>query len=339
MDFQDLRIFARVAAVHNLSAVGNDLGLTPGTISKRLQALEDDLGVRLFDRTTRSIRITDEGQKFLEHARRILDELEQARASVVESQESPRGRLKMAVPTSLGRRFIAPAICDFLRKYPDIEIHIDLTDRIANLQEDGYDLAIRVGVLDDSLLIGKKLAPDRQVIVAAPEYIARRGAPQTIEALAEHDCLALCDAWVWNLSSDGEERSVRVNGRLKSNSGEVLRHAALEGQGLFCTSELRVMHDLQQGRLVRVLPSFEVTANSAIWALYHSPKHMLPKLRVLLDFLADWFRDARIIDNDLPLAVEAPLKSIVEAEPRADRENRPATRAPARSKVKRALAS
>jgi len=304
MDFQDLRIFARVASLQNLSAVGVELGLTPGTISKRLQALEDELSVRLFDRTTRSIRITDEGEKFLQHAQRILDEIEEARATVRDSASRPKGRIKMAVPTSLGRRFIAPAICAFMRQYPEVEIQVDLTDRLVNLQEDGYDLAIRVGVLNDSPLISKKLAPDRQVIVCSPEYIEAKGVPATPDDLADHSCLSLCDAWQWTLRRADESRSVRVNGRLKSNSGEILRHAALEGHGLFCTSELRVLHDLQQGRLVQVLDNYEVTANSAIWALYQSSKHVLPKLRVLLDFLADWFRDARPVDNDLPLPLD-----------------------------------
>lgn len=308
MDFQDLRIFARVAAVQNLSAVGSELGLTPGTISKRLQALEDELKVRLFERTTRSIRITDEGEKFLAHASRILDEIEQARASISESASKPKGRIKMAAPTSLGRRFIAPAICGFMRQYPEIEIQVDLTDRIVNLQEDGYDLAIRVGVLTESLLIRKRLAPDRQVIVASPEYLAAHGVPETLEDLAHHSCLSLCDSWQWTFNKDGREHSVRVNGRLRSNSGEILRHAALEGQGLFCTSELRVAHDLKRGSLVCVLTDYEMTSSSAIWALYQSPKHVLPKMRALLDYLAEWFRMPPAIDNDVaPAATPRPV--------------------------------
>src|SRR6202008_4639942 len=145
MDIQDMRIFARVAAVGNLSAVGTELGLTPGTISKRIQALEDDLSARLFDRTTRSIRITEEGAAFLAHVLRILSEIEAARASVDDRVSKPKGRLKIAAPACLGQRYLAPALCEFARLYPDIDVHVDLRDRQVNLQEEGYDIAIRTG--------------------------------------------------------------------------------------------------------------------------------------------------------------------------------------------------
>ncbi len=160
MDIQDLRIFARVAAVQNLSAVGTELGLTPGTISKRLQALEEELNARLFDRTTRSIRITEEGATFLVHARKMLEELDLARAAVGENVTNPKGKLKISAPASLCNRFIAPAVCAFVRCFPEIEVQVDVTDRLVNLQEEGYDVAIRSGVLTDSALIAKRLASD-----------------------------------------------------------------------------------------------------------------------------------------------------------------------------------
>ncbi len=292
MDIQDLRIFGRVAAVQNLSAVGIELGLTPGTISKRLQALEEELGVRLFDRTTRSIRITAEGATFLTHAQRILEELDKARASVADNVGRPKGKLKISAPASLGRQFVAPAICAFMRAYPDIDVQVDLTDRIVNLQEEGYDVAIRTGVLADSTLIAKRIAPDRQIIVASPAYLAERGTPYQLEHLSAHVCLVLGDGWSWTFERGSTPAAIKVCGRLRSNNGELLRHAALDGQGLLRTSEMRVQEDLDHGRLVRVLPEFELAADSAIWAVYPGPKHVLPKLRVLLDFLGDWFRGA-----------------------------------------------
>ena len=291
MDIQDLRIFARVAAVQNLSSVGTELGLTPGTISKRIQALEDELRVRLFDRTTRSIRITEEGATFLEHVERILHELESARASVGDNATRPRGKLKMCAPASYGRLFVAPAISAFMLSYPEIEIQVDLTDRAVNLQEEGYDVAIRTGVLNDSVLIAKRLAADRQVVVAAPGYLRAHGTPHVPSDLLRHNCFVLGDHWQWSFSRGEEQFSVRVSGRLRSNNGEVLRHAALDGHGLFQTSELRVREDIAAGHLVPVLTDHELVANSAVWAVYPSPKHVLPKLRVLLDFLANWFRE------------------------------------------------
>ena len=292
MDIQDLRIFARVAAVQNLSSVGTELGLTPGTISKRIQALEDELRVRLFDRTTRSIRITEEGVTFLAHVERILLELESAQASVGDNATRPKGKLKISAPASYGRLFVAPAISAFMRTYPDIEIQIDLNDRNVNLQDEGYDVAIRTGVLTDSVLIAKRLADDYQGVVASPLYLKPHGTPQTPGDLARHNCFVLGDDWNWSFTRGEEQVQIRVSGRLRSNNGEILRHAALDGHGLLQTSELRVREDIASGQLVRVLKDYELQTNSAVWAVYPSPKHVLPKLRVLLDFLATWFRDA-----------------------------------------------
>lgn len=299
MDIQDMCIFARVAAVQNLSAVGIELGLTPGTISKRIQALEDELCARLFDRTTRSIRITEEGAKFLIHVERILAEIETARAAVGVNVEHPKGKLKISAPACFGRRFIGPAISAFMDSYPDIEVHIDLTDRIVNLQEEGYDVVVRTGVLIDSNLIAKRLAPDHQLVVASPRYLEKHGIPHRPEDLAHHSCLVLGDASLWTFAKNSHETAVRVNGRLKSNNGDLLRHAAIEGHGLIRVSELRVGRQLKNGTLCRVLGDYEVAAFSAIWALYPRTKHVLPKLRVFLDFLGDWFRDLRADGADV----------------------------------------
>jgi LysR family transcriptional regulator, transcriptional activator for dmlA len=293
MDIQDMRIFARVAAVQNLSAVGSELGLTPGTISKRIQALEDELSARLFDRTTRSIRITEEGATFLAHVERILSEIEAARASVDDRVSKPKGKLKISAPACLGRRYLAPALCEFMRDYPDIEVEVDLADRAVNLQEDGYDIAIRTGTLSDSSLIAKRLAPDRHIIVASPTYLAGKGKPSRPEDLAKHSCLVLGSRWQWSFTKNGAETSVRVSGPLRSNNGELLCHAALDDLGLLRTSELEVLSELRSGKLVQVLADYEVTTNAAVWALYPSAKHVLPRMRVLLDFLATWFREAR----------------------------------------------
>jgi DNA-binding transcriptional LysR family regulator len=293
MDIQDMRIFARVAALQNLSAVGTELGLTPGTISKRIQALEGELSARLFDRTTRSIRITEEGTTFLGHVERILTEIEAARASVDDTVTKPKGKLKIAAPVGLGRRYVAPALCAFLRDYPEIEAQLDLQDRPVNLQEDGYDIAIRTGALSDSSVIAKRLAPDRHVIAASPAYLARQGRPQRAEDLAKHNCLIVGDRSQWVFSCNGAETPVRVGGTLRSNNSELLCQAALDGNGLVRASELEILTELNAGQLVQVLPDYEVMGNVAVWALYPSSKHMLPRMRMLLDFLTEWFRDAR----------------------------------------------
>jgi DNA-binding transcriptional LysR family regulator len=290
MDLQDMRIFARVAAVQNLSSVGVELGLTPGTISKRLQALEEELSVRLFDRTTRSIRITEEGTTFLGHVERILSELSLARAAVSANVDKPKGKLRVSAPATLGRNVIAPAISRFVSQFPEVEIQIDLTDRIVNLQEEGYDVVIRTGSLHTCTLKAKRLADDPQILVAAPGYLELRGVPQSPGDLTQHDCLVLGETQMWTFRRNGEETPVRVGGRLRSDNGELLRYAALDGHGIVRLSRLRLQADLEKGLLIPVLAGYETATNSAVWALYPNTRHVLPKLRVFLDFLGLWFR-------------------------------------------------
>ena len=291
MDIQDLKIFARVAALQNLSAVGLELSLTPGTISKRLQALEDELSVRLFDRTTRSIRITEEGTLFYEHTLRILAELDRARASVGVNVNNPKGRIKLSTPASLGRVAIADAVGQFMRAFPEVDVYVNITDRLVNLQEEGYDVAIRTGVLADSSLIAKRLSSDQQVLVAAPDYLKRHGQPMSGGDLANHACLVLGDLTSWVLTQGGQHETVRIGGRLRSNNSEFLYQSALSGEGILRISRMRAEEDLAAGKLVAVLKTHEISSDSAIWAVYPSAKYVMPRLRVLLDFLGDWFRD------------------------------------------------
>jgi DNA-binding transcriptional LysR family regulator len=316
MDIQDMRIFARVAAVQNLSAVGIELGLTPGTISKRIQSLEDELSARLFDRTTRSIRITEEGAAFLAHVERILSEIEAARASVDDKVSRPKGKLKIAAPACLGGRYVAPALCEFVRAFPEIDVQVDLHDRQVNLQEDGYDVAIRTGALSDSSLIAKRLAPDRHVIAASSAYLTRAGRPLVPEDLMHHQCLVLGETRQWPFDKNGVENTVRVNGALRSNNGELLCRAAVDGLGLIRASELEVLCELRSGKLVQVLSDYEVATNAALWALYPSSKHLLPRMRALLDFLAEWFRDAK---SDTGIPAVGNLAAVAESAPSISR--------------------
>ncbi|HJZ29482.1 MAG TPA: LysR substrate-binding domain-containing protein [Hyphomicrobiaceae bacterium] len=317
MDIQDMRIFARVAALQNLSAVGIELGLTPGTISKRIQALEAELSARLFDRTTRSIRITEEGATFLVHVERILAEIEVACASVDDRVSKPKGTLKIAAPAFLGRRYVAPALCQFMRTYPEIDVQVDLQDRPVNLQEDGYDVAIRTGTLSNSTLIAKRLAPDRHIIAASPAYLARKGRPTRPEDLARHDCLVLGDRVQWPFSKNGMESSVRIQGPIRSNDGELLCQAAQDGLGLIRASELVVLSELRSGKLTQVLADYEVGSNAAVWALYPSAKHLLPRMRALLDFLGIWFRDLTMSAHGAAALTANGLGGAVKASPQA----------------------
>ena len=293
MDVQDMRIFARVAAVRNLSSVGIEMNLTPGTISKRIQALEDDLGARLFDRNTRSIHITEEGQKLLEYVSRILQEIEGARAAVGVNVEQPRGKLRISAPVSLGD-VVAPAICAFMSLHAEIDVQIDLTDRVVNLQEDGYDVVIRKGKPNDSGLIRKPLAADKQIIVASPLYLKTRGTPERPADLQRHSCLLLGEGSHWEFLCNGEIEAVKVAGRLRSDNGEMLLYGARAGLGIIRASKARVNRMIADDYLRPILEDFEVSNDSSIYALYPGAKHVLPKLRVFLNFLGDWFREPRL---------------------------------------------
>lgn len=311
MDILDLRIFSRLARVQNLSAVGTELGLSAGTISKRLQALEAELGVRLFDRTTRSMGLTEEGSILLTQIEQVLCDLDAALATTSASVERPRGRLRVAAPTSLGRGMVAPAVCAFLAEYPDVEVHVDLTDRQVSFPDSGYDVAIRCGHLPDSSLIAKRLASDPRILVASPRYLAAAGSPEVPADLARHSCLILGDDQHWTLRQGDKSFDVRVSGRLRSDNAELLRHAALEGFGILKISQARVSEAVRRKLLQHVLPAYETDEDAAIWAIYPTSRHMLPKLRVFLEFVSNWFRDQRRTSSVGPTPAAA--KAVTEA--------------------------
>jgi LysR family transcriptional regulator, transcriptional activator for dmlA len=292
MDIQDLRIFARVAALQNLSAVGNDFSLTPGTISKRLQAIEDELGVRLFVRSTRAIRITEEGRIFLDHAQRMINEFDTAKACVDGNMSSPRGLIRLSAPARLGRHKLADCLNAFMMAYPEIDVHVELVDKPNWTGEDGFDVAIRTGVLPDSSMIAKRLADDPMTIVAAPAYLKLRGTPSSPQDLEQHSCLVHGDVCHWPIKRKSAERSVRVSGRVRSNDVDLLRCLARDGHGLVRLSAALVEKDVLAGELVPVLVDFDTCGGSAIWAIFPKSKHVLPRLRALIDFLAEWLKNS-----------------------------------------------
>ena len=291
MDIKDLKIYARVAAVQNLTAVAATLGVSAGTISKRIQALEDELGVRLIDRTTRSSRLTEEGRMFLERTERILAEMERAQDELSANSGQPAGRITITAPATLSRQLVTPGIVAFVAAYPGIDVRVDVSDHITNLHEQGYDVAIRFGTLPDSTLKAKRLATDRMILVAAPGYLQKKGAPGRPEDIEHHDCLALGESRNWTLRRGETQTVVRATGRLASDNGAFLQTAAIQGAGILRTSEIAVLDELARGRLVRVLPEHDLAGDAAIWAVYPNAKHAMPRLRVLLDHLSAFCRE------------------------------------------------
>jgi len=289
MDVHGMRVFARVAMLRNISAAASELEMTPGNVSKRLQTLENSLGVRLFDRNTRMIRITEEGAMLLRSVDRILAEIDEVRETLAESSTHPRGTLRVTAPAALGRS-VRPGICEFQKTYPQVSIDLYLTDRIVDILEEGYDVAIRTGPLPDSQLIAKKLVPDKYRILASPDYLEHHGRPSTPNDLTSHNCLVLGDNSVWHFTNGDADQAVRVSGMLSSNSTEMLIEAAMNGLGIVRISSMKTKDVIQDGKLVPVLEEYDVAGDTAIWALFPSSRHISPKVRTFLDFFAALFR-------------------------------------------------
>ena len=290
--FAALQAFVAVAEVKSFSEAARRLRLAKSAVSRQVGALEADLGVRLFHRTTRSLSLTEAGRGYFERAERILADLDEADLAVSHLQAAPRGRLRVSAPMSFGFLHLAPALSDFLVRYADVTVDVAMNDRFVDLVDEGFDVALRIATLPDSSLIARRLAPARRVICASPEYLAARGAPQSPDDLRAHACLFnsnLPSARDWRfVASDGSAWPVTVNGRLSANSGDALRIAALHGLGLANLPTFIVGADLKAGTLATVLDAF-VAQDLSINAVYPHSRHLSPTVRAFVDFLAKRF--------------------------------------------------
>jgi DNA-binding transcriptional LysR family regulator len=286
--FKQLETFVAVALKGTMTAAARAEGVAPAIIGRRLDALEERLAVKLMLRSTRSITLTNEGLAFLEAAQRILQELASAEDGVSLGGMRPTGNLRITAPAGFGRVHVAPLVPLFVNTYPELSVSLDLTDRITDIVSEGFDLAVRIGVPEDSNMVGIKLADNRRVVVASPHYLKHKGTPVHPQELAQHDCLTFGaganQARGWLFAIDGEENAIRVSGPLECNDGAVLHEWALLGYGLAWRSMWEVAQDLADGRLIEVLQEFTAPAN-AIYALVPQRKHMPLRVRVLIDFL------------------------------------------------------
>lgn len=287
-----MEAFVRVAESKSFSEAARRLNLSKSVISRQVSGLETELGARLFHRTTRSLTLTEVGAAYLERCQRILADIEEANLSVSNLQAAPRGKLKLSAPVPFTIQHLAPILPDFMARHPEIEIDLSLNDRFVNLVEEGFDLAIRIGKLNDSSLIARFLAPANIAVVGSAAYLAERGEPRSPEDLGQHCCMlysnqASADEWSF-VAPDGKKLSVEVKGRLRTNNGDVLRQAALGGLGLVMLPTFIVGADLQAGTLVRVLEEF-VPQQLGIYAVYPHARHLSPKVRAFVDFLAEHF--------------------------------------------------
>ena len=287
----EMSVFSKVVSAGSLSAAGRDLGVSTAVISRRLAALEARLGVRLVNRTTRRLALTDEGASYHDACTRILGEIEAADAAATARRVEPQGVLKVALPASFGHKHIAPLIPPFATRFPKIELVLSLSDRTVNMVEEGYDLAIRIGELQDSSLAARKLAPNRRVVCASPEYLTAHRAPLTPADLLRHNCLTTTDLkMIWEYKGpDGKRGVVRVAGHYACDNWEVLREWALAGLGVALKSTWDVRRQLEDGSLVRLLPGYDFGTDVAIYAVYPHRRYLPAKTRVFIDYLAESF--------------------------------------------------
>jgi DNA-binding transcriptional LysR family regulator len=276
----------------SFTLAADDLNLSRAVVSKYLTRLEERLGARLLNRTTRRLSLTEAGAALFEASRGALERIEEAEAAVAQLQSEPRGRLRVSAPMSFGILHLGPAIADFARANPRVNLDMHLDDRFVNLVEDGIDVAVRIGSLTDSSLVARKLAVTRAVACASPDYLAQFGEPETPEDLATHNCLIysyLSTANVWRFTApDGREVPVAVNGTFRINNGIVLAEAAVAGHGILMTPSFYVASLLRDGRLKRILTHYRAK-ELGIYAVYPQRTHVPPKVRAFVDFLAQRF--------------------------------------------------
>lgn len=291
--FKQISTFTDVAVKGSLSASARAEGVAPAVIGRRLDALEERLGVKLLQRSTRKIALTNEGMAFLEDCQRILADLENAEASVSERSAEARGHLLISAPAGFGRQHVAPLIPSFLSEHRHLSVTLDLNDRVVDLIGEGVDVAIRIAALSDSSLVGVKLAANQRVVVASPAYVRRHGEPKSLDDLSKHNCLAISSQGSqpgWTFRQNGKNVTIKVTGSMVCNDGAVLHDWALAGKGLAWRSMWEVSDAIQAGRLVTVLNDFAAPGND-IYAVFAQRRHLPLRIRAFIDFLRHAYAD------------------------------------------------
>jgi DNA-binding transcriptional LysR family regulator len=290
-----LEFFVLLARHGNLSAAARELDLTPPAATKRLAQLEQHLGVRLVNRTTRTSSLTPEGETYLHYATRILAELREMEEAVSSTRSVPRGRLKVNASLGFGRTAIAPVVSSFAQRYPQVEVQLDVTDRPVDLVAGGIDLAIRFGELPDQRLVARRIMSNRRFLCASPRYLEQHGTPGSLADLARHRCIVHRqneDAHgVWRLVHEGRNVSVKVQGTLSSNDGDIALGWALDGHGILVRSEWDLKKYVDSGRLRIVLPQY-VQPAADLYVVYPGGRRQSARARAFIDFLAAQFAPA-----------------------------------------------
>ena len=288
----EMAVFVRVAETENFSAAARALKLTPSAVSKLIGRLEDRLGARLLNRTTRRVSLTGEGRTYYQRCLPILSAIDEAEQAVSGRHGEPRGLLKVNASTVFGRDHIQPLLPDFLAKYPELRIQLTLSEAFVNLVEEEVDVAIRIGQMPDSTLIARKLGQARRMVVGSPSYLEQHGIPRTPDDLKNHNCIILSNATSfnhWEFNEPDGPRRIEVSGNFETNNSVALSNAALTGIGLIRAGNFSLAANIRAGLLVPVLADFEATTEINIYAVYPHNRHLSPKVRVFIDMLVDAF--------------------------------------------------
>jgi DNA-binding transcriptional LysR family regulator len=283
--WEGLDEFVAVAECGQFTAAAERLGLSSSQISRQIARLEDRLQTRLFYRSTRRVALTEAGQTFLQHCQRLQDAREEALRAVGDLGSEPKGLLRMTCAVAYGERFIVPLVTDFMTRHPQLKVEIELSNRTLDMVQEGLDLAIRLGRLQDSRLVATRLAPRQMYLCAAPAYLQRYGRPHSLSELSRHNCL-IGSSDIWTFQLNGRESAQRVQGNWRCNSGQAVLEAALRGLGLCQLPDYYVLEHLRSGALVSLLGN-QQPPNTAVWALYPQQRHLSPKVRQLVDYLKD----------------------------------------------------
>ena len=295
-------MFATVVARGGFTRAAEALGTSPANVTRYVNELEAHLGTRLLNRTSRKLSLTESGEALYERCRSILEEVAEAEALASSSSVQPRGRLRVNAPLSFGVRHLAALWPAFLARYPDVELDIALIDRVVDIVEEGYDLAIRISRTGSTSHVGRKLATSRNIVCASPGYLAAHGAPTAPVDLKDHACIgyayaATADEWRFT-DGEGKAHAVKVEPRVHTNNGDTAQALALAGQGITWQPTFLIGDDLRAGRLVRLMAGYEM-ASIDILAVYPSRRHVSAKVRAMIDFLAEAFRGEPLWDRGL----------------------------------------
>ena len=288
---EDLRMFCVVVRNRSFAATSRELGLSKAVVSKRMALLEDAVQEKLLHRTTRSVSLTTPGEIVHQWAQRILEDVDLMSEAISQEKAAPRGMLRICSSTGFGRARLAPALSELARRYPLLEIQLELLDRPVDLIEEGFQLDVRIGAVREGNVIKRRIAENRRVLCASPAYLAEFGEPARLDDLKRHRCIAIRerdqDFGRWELSGPHGQETVKVSGPLSANNGEIVRQWAIDGHGIILRSTWDVAREIREGVLLQILPQYAQEAD--VWAVYPSRLSVSAKVKVCVEFLEAWF--------------------------------------------------